>query len=457
MQTIKSINPSTEKVIQEIKTSSVQEVKSIVALARRASDSWGIDLQKRLVCLRNFQKLVKKEEVKIAALIHREEGKPIREAGDEILDVLGVLDFYIKNSQAILNEEKIDSNNIIRYEPIGVVGIISPWNYPLSTPIWSIVPALTAGNTIVFKPSEETPLVGLMIKKLVDKAKFPKGVFNIVIGDHRQGKAVVQSEVDMVAFTGSVEAGKNIMRASADYLHKVAFELGGKDPMIVCADAPLERTTNGAIWGAFTNSGECCTSVERVYVMKSIADKFINLAVNKTKELKLVDEIPPMINRKQLMKVEQHIKDAKTKGARILCGGMRVKGKGFFFEPTVLVNVNHKMKIMTEETFGAVLPIMQVKDEKEAIHLANDSDYGLGASVWSRNINKSKKIADQLKSGIVWINDVNIPYPNYPWGGCKMSGFGKVLSKYGILEFTHIKHINIASDSKDKREWWYPY
>jgi len=453
MKKLISHNPTTGEIIGEIEKTPVKEIHFIVKNSKRAQEKWsGLDISKRVDYLIKLKDKLIKSKKEISELIKREQGKPLIEAEIEFDDCIETINYYSKNAEEFLGDKNIDKNNKKIYQPLGIVAIISPWNYPFSTPFWAIIPALIAGNSVVFKSSEEVPFTGLKIKKLFDEVAFPKGIFEIIIGDKNEGKELVNSDIDMISFTGSVETGKSIMKDSSRKLHKISLELGGKDPAIVCEDADLNLASKGIVWGVFSNAGQVCTSIERVFVHESVYDKFVSLIIEETKKLKPEKDFGPIINKKLMNKIESHVKDAKDKKAKIILGGEK---QGNFYLPTILTNVTNNMKIMQEETFGPILPVMTFKNLDEAIKLANSTKYGLGTSIWTSDKKKGISIAKQIQSGMVWVNDVNIPYPSCPWGGIKQSGFGKVLSKEGLLEFVNIKHVNFGNNSK--RDWWYPY
>jgi succinate-semialdehyde dehydrogenase/glutarate-semialdehyde dehydrogenase len=380
------------------------------------------------------------------------------------------MDYFARETAKLLRDEKFtlsvfrNKKSSVRCFPLGVVGIISPWNYPFSIPIGEVVMGLMAGNAVLLKPSEYTPLVGLWIGELFRAAGLPAGILQVLTGDGTTGAALVESAIDKIFFTGSIRTGRKIAEIAAHRLMPVVLELGGKDAMIVCADAPFERTVNGALWGAFTNCGQTCASVERLYVVESIAERFINAVVEKTKTLRVGSEgtvdIGPLNNARQLEIVAEQVNDAIAKGARALTGGGRIERlPGYFFEPTVLVNVNNSMRLMQEETFGPVLPIVVVKDEAEAIREANHSNYGLLASVWTKDTNRGKALAAQVEAGTIIINDVIYTHgaAETPWFGVKESGLGITHSKHGLREFVRMKHINWDMMPMKTNLWWFPY
>ncbi len=460
MVRVVSLNPSTGKVLATLKPASVADAKRAVAGAKRASQSWReLPYGKRARCLLKVAHYFQRNERRLARLLNREQGKPMREAVDEARKLAPRIKFFVNATKQFLREEqrpatKYGTNTVV-YEPIGVVAVISPWNFPLSNPLLSTCPALLAGNTVVFKPSEVTPLLGLEIGKAFAYAKMPKGVFTTLVGSASTGKALVSGDVDKVAFTGSVAAGKDIMANSAGKLHSLTLELGGKNPMIVLEDANLEEAANGAVWGACYNTGQFCAAIGRIYAHEKIFGDFAWRIAHKARALRKGIDFGPLVSKEQLAKVEAHVKDAVKKGARVLCGGGRIKGKGFFYKPTVLVNVNHKMRVMREETFGPVLPIMPFRSDAEAVRFANASRYGLCASVWGRNKKRAWGMARRIESGMVWINDTGITNDLCPWGGVKESGIGRVRAAEGIREFANIKWIYKSTARSSSRDWWF--
>ena len=352
------------------------------------------------------------------------------------------------------------------FRPLGVIGIISPWNFPLATPADEVVMALMAGNAVVLKPSELTPLIALKVEDLFNRAGLPAGLLNIATGDGSTGAALIDARVDKIMFTGSVATGKRVAEAAAKYLTPVVLELGGKDPMIVLEDADIENAARGAVWGAFANSGQACASVERCYVQESIAPEFIERVLAETRSLKQgpgtedAVDVGAMSNERQLQIVVDHVNDAKQRGAQVLTGGQRGASlEGFFYEPTVLTNVDHHMAIMRDETFGPVLPVMTFKTEDEAVKLANDSVYGLTASVWTKNIARGRRIAERIEAGTVMVNEVVYTHgiAQTPWGGVKDSGYGRTHGRMGLLELVYPQHIHVNRISFLPDLWWFRY
>jgi acyl-CoA reductase-like NAD-dependent aldehyde dehydrogenase len=415
------------------------------------------------------------ESEQIAQLISQETGKPATEAlSMEIVPTLAAMHYFAHASENLLRPQKIDigqyglmgrSSRIV-FKPLGVIGIISPWNFPLATPADEIVMALMSGNVVVLKPSELTPLIALKIGELFQRAGLPEGVLEIVTGNGETGAALVEARLDKIMFTGSVATGKLVAAAAAQNLTPVVLELGGKDPMIVLDDANLENAARGAVWGAFANSGQACASVERCYVQRSIAPAFIERVVELTRELKQgigsdtgVD-VGAMTNERQLQIVEEHVNDAVRRGATVLTGGRRPETPGgFFYEPTVLTDVDHQMTIMRDETFGPALPVMSFDTEDEAIQLANDSPFGLTASVWTRDISKGRQMAERIEAGTVMVNEVVYTHgiAQTPWGGVKDSGYGRTHGRLGLLELVSPQHVHVNRMSFLPDLWWFRY
>lgn len=475
-KTIISVNPATLESLGEVEVFDKAQVEKAVAKARRSFNLWSqTTLEERLAVISKAKDYLIQNSQVFAEYITKENGKPLVEAiSADILPVIDLMDHYIKNPQEVPSKENIslgkwallNKSSYIEYVPLGVIAIISPWNFPFSIPMEQIITAIITGNTVVLKPSEHTPLIALKMAEIFKNADLPDGVFNIVTGFGETGSNLVTSKINKIIFTGSVATGKRIMAAAAENLTPVVLELGGKDPMIVLKDAPLSYTTSGAVWGAFTNSGQVCASVERVYVHEDIADEFIYEVVRKTRTLKQgfgLDkdiEIGPMISLDQMNIVKDQVEEAKIRGAKILTGGERLADlPGYFFKPTVLTKVDHSFKITTEETFGPVMPIMTFKNEEEVIRLANDSRFGLTASIWTKDIEKAKLIAPKIEAGTVSINDCVSSFAlcQTPWGGGKESGIGRTHGKFGIMEFVEPRHIHVDKAINMKKFWWYGY
>jgi succinate-semialdehyde dehydrogenase/glutarate-semialdehyde dehydrogenase len=471
-----SYDPATGDEIGRAPLSSSEDVRQAVARARAAQPAWAnLPFRQRARVILKAHELMLAERDEIALLISRETGKPIAEAlSMEIVPTLAAMHYFANASESLLRPQKIDigqyglmgRSSKILFRPLGVIGIISPWNFPLATPADEVVMALMAGNAVVLKPSELTPLIALKLGDLFRRAGLPAGLLEILTGDGSTGTALVNARVDKIMFTGSVATGKRVAEAAAKYLTPVVLELGGKDPMIVLEDADIENAARGAVWGAFANAGQACASVERCYVQESIASKFIERVVAETRSLnqgigtgESVD-IGAMSNERQLQIVADHVNDARQRGAEVLTGGRRGESlEGFFYEPTVLTNVDHDMAIMRDETFGPVLPVMTFKTDDEAVKLANDSVYGLTASVWTRNISKGERIAERIEAGTVMVNEVVYTHgiAQTPWGGVKDSGYGRTHGRMGLLELVYPQHIHVNRVSFLPDLWWFRY
>lgn len=473
-RTIEAANPATGEVFGSVPVMDEAQVRQAVQRARRAQESWGaLSARERGVFFKRLQDVVAANAREIAAKISRETGKPLFDALlAEVMATCELIRTLRSDGPGILADKKVSAGVLFykkawkSYQPYGVVGCISPWNYPFTLAMHPALTALFAGNTVVLKPSEVTPTIGETAIEMFRKAGMPDGVFEVVTGDGSTGAALVEAGVDKIHFTGSTATGKKIMAAAAESLTPITMELGGKDPMVVCEDADVERAANGAVWGAFTNSGQLCMSVERVYVPDAIYDDFTGRVIEKSKALRQGIEsdadhidIGSMISPTQLDIVADHVDDAREAGATIECGGhKRDDLPGVFYEPTVVTGVTQDMKIATEETFGPVLPIIRVKDENEAVRLANDSRYGLTASVWTRSREKGRRIADELVAGDVTINDHVVAYgvTTLPFGGMKESGFGRVHGVEGLLDFVKVKGHTEDRTPLQRELIWFP-
>jgi succinate-semialdehyde dehydrogenase/glutarate-semialdehyde dehydrogenase len=473
-QEIVSINPATMEELGRAPIFAAEEIKQALAKAREAQTVWAaFSYQQRSQHILQAKRVLLERQDAVCELIARETGKPVVEAlASEVFPIANLMDYFARKSAKLLRDDQFslsvfrNKKSRIHYFPFGVVGIISPWNFPFAIPMGEAVMALMAGNAVLLKPSEHTPLTGLQIGELFRASGLPDGILQVLTGDGTTGAALVDASIDKIFFTGSVRTGRKIAETAARRLLPFVLELGGKDAMIVCADAPFERTVNGALWGAFSNCGQACASVERLYVVQSIANRFISAVVERTKTLRVgVDgaqqqDVGPLNNENQLRIVTEHVSDAVAKGAKVLTGGKRIGTlPGYFFEPTILVNVNDSMRVMREETFGPVLPMVVVEDEAEAIREANRSNYGLLASVWTADTHRGKKIAAQVEAGTVIINDVMYTHSaaETPWFGVKESGFGVTHSRHGLREFVQMKHINWDRLPMKTNLWWYPY
>jgi acyl-CoA reductase-like NAD-dependent aldehyde dehydrogenase len=472
LPTFETRDPRTGEVIAQVAEHGPAEVAQAVARARDAFHAWGrLAFDQRLGHVLAVRDLLLDRAEQVVDTIRRETGKPQAEAvSSELLATCELIDFYKRHGARALRPEKVPAGLMAPvkrarrvYEPMGVIGVISPWNYPFTLAMTPVVSALLAGDTVVLKPSEVTPLVGIEIGKLFADAGTHPDVVQVVTGGAATGDALVRSGVQKIAFTGSARTGKLVVQAAAETLTPVLLELGGKDPMVVCDDADLERAANGAVWGAFMNAGQTCMSVERVYVHEAVHDRFVDLVVDKAQAVRQGEgpaaDVGSMSFEPQVEIVERHVRDALAKGARVLTGGRRVPGRrGLWYEPTVLVDVDHTMDVMRDETFGPVLPIMSVPDDAEALRLANDSRYGLSSSVWSADPGRGERIAAALEAGNVCINDCVVSYAvaGLPFGGIKESGIGRVHGAEGLRAFSNVKSVLSNRVSPRREIQWYP-
>jgi len=443
-----SYNPATGDAVGSVPILSAAEVDAAVARARVAAQTWSTrSFEARREELTAFRKALAASADELADLLHRENGKPEIEAYTEVMMALNHIQFATTHAGSAMASRRVSAGILanfratISYHPLGVVGVIGPWNYPLFTPMGSIAYALAAGNAVVWKPSELTPLIALEVEKIAKRAFALPDLLQVVTGGGATGAALARSGVDKIAFTGSAATGKKVMAAAAERLTPVLLELGGKDAMIVDADADLEKAAEAAVYGGLTNCGQACISVERVYVADAVHDKFVDEVVKQVRHLKVGGDdghLGAMTSPAQVDIVKDHLEDAIAKGAQVLTGGPDAIS-GSYIQPTVLTNVDHRMKIMTEETFGPVIPIAKVSSADEAVSLANDSRFGLGSSVFAGKAARS--IAAKLRAGMTSINSVMAfaGIPTLPFGGIGDSGFGRIHGEEGIREFTRIK------------------
>lgn len=404
----------------------------------------------------------------LARLLSREQGKPINESYVmELLPTIDSLRWLAEAGPEILADERIPLPVFIKqkrarftFEPLGVVGVIAPWNYPWSIPFGEVAIALMAGNGVVLKPASLTPLIGERIQAVFERAGLPEGLVRTVHGGGAVGQALVESSAAKIFFTGSVEVGRRVGEECARRMKGSVLELGGKDPMVVCADANLSNAVSGCLWGGFANAGQTCSGIERVYVVEEVAERFVAGVVEGAGRLRVGDplepetEIGPMVSPEQLEQVRELVDDAVANGATLHCGGPDEP----YYRPAVLTGVTQDMRIMREEIFGPVVPIVTVSSEDEAIALANDSEFGLGSSVWTMNRAKGERIAERLEAGMVWINDHMFSHGacSCSWGGVKESGLGRSHSKFGLWECVNIKLVT-WEPSRTRDFWWHPY
>jgi acyl-CoA reductase-like NAD-dependent aldehyde dehydrogenase len=473
---LESFNPATGERIGSVPATAPEDVQAVVESVAEVQPFWAqLTLEDRARYLERTAQVLLDEADEIRDLIVREQGKPRSEAFTmEVLPTIDALRWIGNAGIELLADEKIPMPQLFLktkrsafvYEPLGVIGVISPWNYPWSIPFGEVALALMAGNGVVLKPASLTPLIGERIARVFERAGVPEGLVRVVHGPGT-GNAVVESSVAKVFFTGSVETGRSVGEGCARRLKGSVLELGGKDPMLVLADANIDHAIAGALWGGFANAGQTCSGIERVYVLREVAERFIEGVVAGAERLRVGDpdswdtEIGPMVSVEQLEIVRELVDDAVASGAERLCGGPVEAPSGLsgsFYAPTVLTGVTHEMRIMREEIFGPVLPIVVVESEDEAVALANDSQFGLGASVWTSDRSRGERIARDLESGMVWINDHMFSHGacQCSWGGVKESGVGRTHSKFGLYECVNVK-LRVWEGSAVKDAWWHPY
>jgi acyl-CoA reductase-like NAD-dependent aldehyde dehydrogenase len=466
-------NPATDEPIGEFEAANNSDVHLAVSRARKAQVEWGrSSIEARAKIVQSALRILLENKEEYIDCIIAETGRSRLETiFMELFPACDSLNFFSRRAAKMLRAESVGMHLLrmksakIVYQPLGVVGVISPWNGPFIMSLNPTVQALLAGNAVVVKPSEVTPYSGMLVAKLFEQAGLPEGVLQLVLGDGATGAALVDSKVDKISFTGSVATGRKVGEICGRNLTPCTLELGGKDAMIVCSDADLERSANGALFGGFMNAGQFCCGTERIYVVDSVADAFIEKVVEKTKNLRQAKggefDVACFISGRQIEIVEAQVKDAIDKGATVLAGGKRATAVGEnYFEPTVLTDVSPDMLVMHEETFGPVLPIVRCKDEAEAVQLANESKYGLSGSIWTKNKQKGYDLAQKVHTGSVCVNDTGLTYGalELPFGGRKSSGVGHVNGgANGLRNYCHAQPIIIDRFGLKREHVWYPY
>ncbi len=450
---LQTINPTTEQVLKEYEIMSKEQIDDSIKQARNAFSEWKRNIDKRSDFLYAFAKELRKNKEKLAKTATEEMGKAIKESRSEIEKCAWVIEYYADNGKIFSTAEVVNTDarkSTISFEPIGVIGSIMPWNFPYWQGIRFAAPSLMVGNTIVLKPASATMQCGIEIENTFHKAGVPEGVFQTLTGDSTIAETLIDSNgINAVTFTGSVPIGAKVAQRATSQLKKTVLELGGSDPFIVCEDADVEKATTGAVKGRFINCGQSCIASKRFVVDKRIADQFTEKFVQKAEKLRVDNplledtDMGPVVNAKSLENIDRIVKASIKEGAELLTGGEKVKDKGYFYRPTILKKVLPKMEIVQEEVFGPVAPIIVTNDEKEAIKVANDSKFGLGASIWTQDLEKAEKLSVMMESGIVTVNNMVVSDPRVPFGGVKKSGFGRELSRYGMLEFVNIKSIRL--------------
>ena len=476
---IVSINPATHRPLGDVPDLGEAEVRAKVAQARAAAAAWAqVPLAERCRQVVKFAEVLMARAEEVIELISAEGGKTRVEAlGMEVIVVADLVRYFAKHAPEILADEPVPLHllkhrgSYLHFVPRGVIGIIAPWNFPFAIPMGEALMAVIAGNGVVIKPSEMTPLIALKAKELFDAAGLPAELLQIVTGRGGTGAALIDAGIDYCVFTGSVATGKKVAAACGERLIPCTLELGGKAPAIVCADADLDRAANAIAWGGLANSGQVCAFVERVYAVPEVHDELVRKVVAIATSLRQGDGSAPdadvdlgaMTWDRQLDHVAAVVESSVAAGAKLECGGKRgIAGNsaGMFYQPTVLTEVSQDMDVIRKEIFGPVIPFVRVKDEEEALALANDSHLGLLAYVFSEDKARARQLAERLEAGTVMINDVLATYaaPETPWGGVKQSGIGRTHSAHGLRDFCQTRHVNYDRVSLGAKEiWWYPY
>jgi acyl-CoA reductase-like NAD-dependent aldehyde dehydrogenase len=474
--TIAVENPATGEVVGTVRQIEPAEVQEMARRARAAQPAWHeLGFRARGEIMHRARKWLFANAERVIETVVSETGKTWEDAQlTDFLYTVTALNFWAKQAERYLADEHVPSWNnpiaigkklVVRYEPMGLVGVIGPWNYPIVNSFGDCIPALMAGNSVILKPSEITPLSSLLMEEMLRECGLPAGVFQVATGDGSTGATLI-AQVDCVMFTGSTRTGKAVMKAAADAVIPCYLELGGKDPMIVCADADIERAAHAATYYSMSNAGQVCISVERVYVEEPVYDEFVRRVTDNVRQLRQgvptgegTVDVGAVIFPPQLEIIDSHVKDAVAKGAKVLTGGHPASGPGRFFEPTVLVDVDHSMTCMREETFGPTLPIMRIHGLEEAITLANESDFGLQASVWTRDVKRGEAVARRLHAGVVCVNDAMINYSalNLPMGGWKSSGMGTRHGSGGIRKYCKTQSLFITRRALKREPFMFPY
>ena len=450
-KTIKTVNPATGEIIQEYEVMTKEQINDKVKKARNTFQDWKKDASKRTDLLHDFANQLRKDKENLARTATKEMGKAIKESRSEVEKCAWAIEYYADHGQIFSTGEIVNTDarkSIITFQPLGVIGSIMPWNFPYWQGLRFAAPSLMVGNTIILKPASATMQCGIEIEKTFDKAGLSEGVFQTLVGDSRIAETLIDSNgINAITFTGSVPVGAKVAQRATSKLKKTVLELGGSDPFIVCADADIEKASTGAVKGRFINCGQSCIASKRFIVVKEVADEFTEKFVQKTEQLRVGDplseetDVGPLVNAKSLENMEGIVNRTAKTGAELLTGGERINGKGYFFKPAIFKNVSPEMEIAQEEVFGPVAPIITANDEKQALEMANDSKFGLGASIWTQDLEKAERLSSMVDSGIVTVNNVVVSDPRVPFGGIKNSGFGRELSRYGMLEFVNIKSV----------------
>ena len=457
-KTVKTKNPVTEEILDEYDILNKQQINEATKKAKDAFvREWStLNIDKRTGFLHDFAAELRKNKEHLAKTATLEMGKVIKESKSEVEKCAWAIEYFADNGKSFLNDEIINTDarkTFVTFQPVGVIGSIMPWNFPYWQALRFAGPSLMVGNTIVLKPTSATMQCGLEIQNMFTAVGLPDGVFQSLTGDSSVAENLIDSQdINAVTFTGSVSAGAKVAQRATSQIKKCILELGGSDPFIVCDDADIEKASDGAVKGRFINCGQSCIASKRFILDKKISNEFVEKFVQKAEKLKLGDpmsedtDIGPLVNEQGLKNIESIVNEFIKEGAELLTGGERSGNSGYFYRPTIIKNVSPKMRISKEEVFGPVASVLTVNDEDEGIRLANDTQYGLGASIWTQDLEKAEKLSRKVSSGIVSVNNVVASDPRVPFGGVKKSGFGRELSRYEMLEFVNIKSVRFYDD-----------
>jgi succinate-semialdehyde dehydrogenase/glutarate-semialdehyde dehydrogenase len=468
---LRSVNPATLETVGAVPVTGPADVQRAVELALAAQERWAAEpFSERRRVLNGVARALVERLDEIAAVVVAETGRPLVEAYTiDLLLAIEQVRWLAREGERALAPERLrlgtpyllNKRAWVVYEPLGVIGVIAPWNLPLAIPLTQAATAVAAGNAVVVKPSELTPLTGAWVERLFAEAGAPEGLVTVVQGGAETGDALVHAPgVAKIVFTGSAEVGRKVATAAGEALRPVTLELGGKDPFVVFADADLERAVDGAAFGAFANSGQLCVGVERIFVERPLYERFVEGLAARARALRISDDVGPLISERQRARVEDLVAQSVEVGAHARAGGRRPPGSqsGWFYEPTVLEHVPSNARIESEEVFGPVTTVAPFDGEDEAVRLANASPFGLGASVWTRDSERARRVGDRLRAGMVWTNDVGYSYGAgpAPWGGSKASGFGRTHGKHGLYDLSNVKYVD-ADRGRIAAPWWFPY